>query len=313
MVLESWDLGTLRGQIRDELNLKSEATVNSQIDDKVNQAVSWICRQRPNWPWMRKEFVIDIAAAGTGVGDFTQGSTSANWDSGTNPAGRDILIVSDSTRDATNGYLVTAFSSPTITLQSQYREATVANKTFQLQTGYKALPTDFLRMDTASDLDSVSGDRLRYATPKLFDHIKRRETGGGVGLPRYYSIVPDPVSLDTSGFYIAFFPYISALTTVQGYYYADPQKLVNDGDVPAIPRNDRSTLFYFACWFMATAKGNERSGIYQNQALDQLRIMLDEYDMSDDLDMSELRDASNWITFPNEVTAPFDPGSPDFF
>lgn len=306
-MIEDWTLGTLKRQIRDEMGLQDTAVQNTVIVDKINLAQSWIVRRRPNWPWLKKEYILDISKDKVGNADFTQGSKTVTFYSGT-PLKRDIVIPSSATGDQTNGYLITnvvpyvqqpgTALSPAIftaTIQSQFRPPNIGFGDCRMQTGFAQLPKDFIRFDTSADLDSLSGDRIRWRLPKAFDEIKRLQPGPGLG-NRYYTVKPDPLG-EEKRMYIAFFPYISKLTTIQGDYYAMPDRLVQDSDIPAITVGDRDVLLYFSLWFMSQKIASEQSVFYRDQALSELDRMTKEYALSEDDDTGGFSDV-DWVAPP---------------
>lgn len=307
MVLESYDVGTLKQELRQDTGFESDSANDERLLAKINQAQSWIVRARPNWPWQRKELSLDVPVQQTGTASVTQGSTTCVVASGSPiPSTRDVLVFgSSSSGDGSIGYLVTAVSGQDVTLQSQFRGATNATVSYHIQTGYMELPDDFLRMDLATDVIDQSSRRFTYMDTARFTSIKRSDV---VGLgDRIYTIKPDPLN-STGKFYLAVYPYISTLTTLQGEYFFDPPKLVNDSDVPIVPRNDRLCLFYFAAWFISQAVGVEdKALLYRDQAMSQMQTMKDQAGLSDDIwdqrehfgmpgmDLSAVRD----FEFPN--------------
>jgi hypothetical protein len=306
-MIEDWTLGTLKRQIRLELGLQDNPQQNEEIVNKINLAQSWVVRRRPNWPWMKKEYILDVKDDKLGNADFTKGSKTVTFYSGT-PVKRDIVIPSGASGDQTLGYLITNVVpyvqapgmalSPAIwttTIQSQFRSSDLGLADCRMQTGFMQLPKDFIRFDTSADLDSLSGDRIRWRLPKVFDEIKRLQPGPGLG-NRYYTIKPDPLG-EEKRMYIAFFPYISRLTTIQGDYYAMPDKLTIDSDTPAITVGDRDVLFYFSLWFMTTKVGSDQTVFYRDQALSELDRMTKEYALSEDIDDSEIADV-DWVAPP---------------
>ena len=293
MVLESWDLGTLKRQVRDEFGLDDEANVNRKITDKINQAVQWIIARKQNWPWMRMEYFFDVPVATSGTGTFTKGSRSVIISTGATPSVRDILVPSISTASGTNGYLVSAVNSGVITLQTQYRGESAVAKTYQIQKGFFKLPDDFMRMETSADLNTLVGVEIKYVPPTQFDRVKR---DGDIisSFNKLYTVKSDPLGTDRS-YYYAIFPFMEALTTVQGEYYRLAPKLVDNGDIPIIPRQESPTLLYFAFWFFALSENEDKADTYLQQASTLLEAMAKEYQLSEDRNISTTAYEPDWI------------------
>jgi hypothetical protein len=67
-------------------------------------------------------------------------------------------------------------------------------------------------------------------------------------------------------------------------YSGDAKKLVNDSDIPDIPRSDRFVLINAASWFTAQmVKDTEMVTFYRDGALNELERMTKEYQLSDDI------------------------------
>lgn len=295
MVLEDWTLGTILRQVREEFGLPDQVDTNRKIIDKINQAIGWLVARNQSWPWLRTEFVVDVSPGSTGVGSFTKGSRTVAVASGSVSL-RDIILVGDSTADATSGYLVTDDPSGSIILQSQYRGDTVSDATFQIQKGFCRLPDDFIRLVGTSDLSAINTTSLKYAPPAQFDVIKRARNVSSL-IQRYYTVKPDPIGL-ARNFYLALFPYMASLTTLQGEYFRVPPKLLDLSDVPIVPLQDSPILLYVACWLSAITEGDEKAVLYQEQAISLIEAAAKEYQLSDDLNVREIFFEPNWIQGP---------------
>lgn len=244
---------------------------------------------------MRKEFVLDVSASSTAIGNFNKGSRSVSVTSGSINL-RDLVLVSDSPSDATSGYLVTDTTSLAITLQSQYRGEDTVGATFQIQTGFFRLPDDFIRLVGTSDLNAINITSLKYVTPSRFDIIKRERNVSSL-IQRYYTIKPDPIGLDHN-FYLAVFPYMAGLSTLQGEYYRVPPKLQNNSDRPIVPRQDATILLYIAFWLYAVSDSSDRANSYKEQALILIEAAAKEYDLSLDLNTGSSEFEPDWIQGP---------------
>lgn len=294
-MLEDWTLGTLLRQVREEFGLADQEDINRKITDKVNQAIGWLVARKQSWPWMRTEFVLDVKQSSTGVGSFTKGSLGVVLTSGSIEL-RDVVLVSDSPTDATSGYLVTDSSSINLTLQSQYRGETVAGAAFQIQKGFFRLPDDFIRLVGTSDLSAINVSSLKYTPPAQFDILKRERNVSSL-VQRYYTVKPDPIGLD-GNFYLAVFPYMASLSTLQGEYFRIPPKLQNNADRPIVSRQDSTILLYVAFWLFSISESSDRSSIYESQAITLIEAASKEYNLSSDLNTSPTPFEPDWVQGP---------------
>lgn len=301
MALEEYNLAGLQQQIRKEFSIgEQDSSENEIIVDKLNQAQDWITRKRTSWPWLRKELVVDIDGPVTATGNLTNGSTSVTSLT-TAPSTRDVLTLGSNSV----GYLVTAVTGQTATLQSRYRGNSATGASLSFMQGYIEMPEDFSRISVGVELSSTLGERWIYKTTSTFEHMKRTELVAA-SLDRFYTVRRDPLGL-TGRYYLVVYPYVEQVTTLHGEYYGEPVKLADATDIPSIPRSGRAALFYFACWFYAAAKGRENFAIYRNQALDALYDLRIEAELADDdwaapTDSSSEWDYSNLTAeFPNDL------------
>lgn len=302
MTLENWTLGTLMAQIREEFSVKNTGDENSRIRNKINQALTWLVGMRPNWPWLRKELTVDVSDSVTGTVSATRGSkvVTVAPESVVDLSGivpRDIFVPGSQASDATEGYLVESFSTPQINIISQYRGTTSSSLVARIQKGWFQLPEDFIRLETISRLDRLDAACMVKKSPKIFDEIKKQRLGVGLR-DTIYTTTKDPLGTDER-IYLGVYPFISSLTTMQGTYWADPAALVNDSDVPPAPRNDRTVLFHFACWFYAQSKGAPSVQFHKEQAMIRLDKMTNEYEFDDNDDAPDpVNDPAAWIQGP---------------
>lgn len=294
-VFDDYTLASIRSELKDEFGGDDTGDVNAKIDQKINQAVDWIVRRRQNWPWLKKEHVIDVASSTNGTGDFTQGSRTVENVTGL-PVKRDILLMGEVEGNGTTGYLITNVSGTTVTLDKQYRGTTEVGKIFTLQKYLFALPVDYIRLARISRLDSLLSDRMVYKRTSQFDHIRNSE--GMVNIyDTVFTVRKDQLN-ETALRYLAIYPYVGRLTTFDITYWAKPLKLVEDDDIPVIPATDRMCLFYFAAWFYAQSIGDDRSLMYRDQALQALNDMLAEFEDVDTFEYDEPYDPTRFIEGP---------------
>lgn len=284
---ERWSLGEIKARVRAEFNFDDTAHTNDMIADKANQAVAWIVRRRPNWPWQRREFSLDVDDGESAVGDFTKGSREITGSAfGTDWARRIFVPGSSTHADNTNGYLIESSDGVTVTLQSQYRGTTDTDVPFQVHTGFLALPEAVVRVDTSTQLTGLGEEEFNYVPPTQFEKLKNRRPYLISG-DRFFTVKPDPLGLNGT-FYIAVYPFISSITTIRGEYFTIPPALVDDSDEPILPINDRACIFYFTCQFIAMAKADERAGFFSAMAQQELERMTVEYALAEDHDRGML-------------------------
>ena len=282
MALEDYTLSTIRSRIAEEFGKDSTDTnFKTRVNNRINDAQLWVTKARPNWPWLLKELVIDISPLDdiTDTADFTKGSTTvANV--GLALQERDIISAESAVGVVTSGYMVTSFAGNTATLQSQYRGDTASSADVSVSYGYFQLPSDFLRLEEVEEVDSLTSTSLIYKSPMEFEKIKRKGSLAGINTT-YYTVKPDPLTT-VGNMYLSVFPYQTVAKTYQGNYWMDPPKLVNDTDVPTVPRVDRTTLLDTSYWFVSTLLklDADRINFYRAQALDSLQRMQAQWDLS---------------------------------
>lgn len=313
MVFQEYTLASLREELKQEFGLDSDE--NAIVARKINDAHKWIVLKRNGlWPWQQKELVIDVQPMRTGTANFTQGSATATWVSGSKPidpttsSGREILSAGQAPGDITVGFLVRDFADPTITLDSQFVGSTIAGQAFSVVVGYYRLPDDYQRMLSLFDISL--NKRILPRTPEQFDEI-RYYRNIIAGIDAIYTVTKDPFPESNAAWspnlFLSIYPYPGDRKTIRGRYVADVQDLVADGDVPLLPRNHRHVIFWIAAWQLAM-KYKEVSQIreYRNTADEFLQELLTQYGLEAD-------DA--WANrFPDTGIAPplLPPGFPDW-
>lgn len=308
MVLEDYQLSTLRDRIREDFGLTESTTMNSIIDKKINDAQAWVVRRRKNWPWQEVFHNIDVPAAVSDTGDFTQGSRTVGSVPGSSIAARDIITtdVSAST-NPTAGFLVQAYSDPNVTLFSQFLNTTEVGKSFRIVKGFFLLPEDFQSLEMATLEGDLEDPKMTWKTPDQIQRLKQEEVIISIK-EKVYSVVQDPLSgtaAETNRRYLEVYPYLAQLTTLRLKYWRVPPKLVNDSDVPIIPHSDRMVLFYAAAWFFAQQQHEtEPATFYRNLALTEIEKMAQEYSFADDPDDGERDTGLNFDFIPGPPEYP---------
>jgi len=281
MVLESYTLGTLREQIRREFGVTDTGATNDMIDAKINQAQAWIVGRR-DWTWLRKTYNIDASAALIGSADVIQGSRNILLDEAISSVAqvRDIISVSSSSGDQTDGYMIESMDGATATVDSQYKGSTSSGVSVRLSKGYFELPEDFLRGESLVCIDQFGETRPVYRAAKEFDFIRRNTLG--LRMRKYiYTVMKDPLNESDNSF-LAVYPYIGSLTSLQFNYTRTPQKLVDSQDKSIIPVNDRIALFYAGAWFYAQSIGNAQFQFYRDSNRLKIEDMLKHTDLVDE-------------------------------
>jgi hypothetical protein len=281
--LQDYTLLTLRDRLAVEFGLSN--TVGSDdavfIDNKINQAMHWIVRARPSWHWLRRELVINVPASRTGSGVFVQGSVGVSMKAGGSIPARWVLQQGSAQGDIYDGYLVVGAMDPLGTLDAQFIEGTTAGTTLNWTAAqaYFQLPNDFGRMEKLHTRE-VNDQELVYAHPPVFEQIRRAQIP--YGTPYVYTVVPDPVTTTTGPLtrnqYMLLYPYPVDLQTIRGFYFAEPHDLVDDGDIPIIPRHNRQVLFHVAAWLISQQKRYEPNvtSMYDRLQREGLTRMLEE-------------------------------------
>lgn len=274
MAVERYTLGDIKRIIRGEFNIEDDAETNEFLNEQINKAHLHIARQRGRWHWQIKESVLDIPDSFKITVTATKGSRDLVLLSGSSPTRRTIIVRGDSSY-GTQGYIVESVSGPTITLKRQWLDA---SGTFEVSVhvGYIELPEDFYAIDTTDEMSNIAGEYIRYFDNQRFQHI-RNKSQLSIATDRIYTVLGDPINVDRSARYIAFYPYYGTMDSLYYSYYYVPPQLVSDNDEPILPVGDRPVLVDFALWFVSQAKGYEKVMLYRDMATSGLVAMLDHY------------------------------------
>lgn len=291
MVFEPYDLASLRSEVKSEFGI-SGTSKDSIIDKCINDGIRWIIRKRDGlWPWQLKDLTIDILPQIAGTLDATQGSSTATWISGTKPAvptavnDRQIIGIGTLDISLNDGFLITAFADPAITLDAKFVNTTSAGLDYSLLPGYYILPEDFQRMRLILDTSIASG-RVIQKTEEDLEWL-RRDQRIATGLTHRYSVTKDPLPEGNSAYsqrlFLLLYPYPGERKTIRGKYVANHQTLAADADVSLIPQNDRDIIFRVANWEMAMKlKDASQIAAYKSIADEALGDMLRFYDFTAD-------------------------------
>jgi hypothetical protein len=292
MAFESYDLLSLRNEVKTEFGIATSNTSKDSIINKcVNDAIRWIIRRNDGlWPWQLKDIVFNVQPRLTGTLDATQGSASATWVSGTKPTDptsttdRQIIAFPSTEVNLNDGMLVADFADPTITLDAQYTGATASGLDYALLTAYYILPEDYQSMRVLVDTSVASG-RIIHRTAEKLEWL-RRDQAIAAGTILKYSIVKDPLPENGSFSnrqFLLLYPYPGERITIRGIYTALHQDLSADADVPLIPQQDRDIIFRVANWMFAMkAKDADQIGAYKQIADESVMHMLRSYDLAKD-------------------------------
>ncbi len=308
MAVEAYAHSTLRDRVIDEFGLsKTDADDKAIATSILNEAQSFISSSRPDWPWRIGDLAIDVGASTTGgTGTFTQDSVSVTSVAVVTPVARDILAASESATRPLEGFLVSAYSPTTATLQSKWRSTTEAAKEFTLVSGWAALPADFARVKTIKMVQDDIEPNLIYKSPLQMKMLKLRSRQIDLN-HQFYTVVPDPLAAEPIVYYLEFFPYLSDRSLFAGSYWRDVPALSGDSDQPIMPREDRPTLLQFAHWLMSRHLKLDVSRVqdYRITAFSMLKNMSQFYELSADVpDEKAEMDPTGWINSP--------PGYPKF-
>lgn len=307
MVLEHYDLGSIRAEIRLEFGQEDTGLNNARVDNKINQAQAWVAGRR-DWPWMRTEHIVDIGASVSGYGVFTKGSRVCSiydQDGVALPSGigvRDIISLSSSAGDQTTGYLIAAISGTTVTLSSQFRGNTNTLSSLVAVTatkGYFELPEDFLRGESLVRQDTLGDWRPIFRGTKECEFIRNNTIG--ISLRRQvYTVTTDPLAT-SKRYFLAVYPYVGEVCSFKLPYHRVVPKLINGSDEPIIPLNDRIVLIHAGSWFFGQSIGNERAPLYRDMALQKIQDMLKHVDLMDEEEIDSVfsSDPSGYIPGPN--------------
>lgn len=283
MALEDYDLTALSSRIAREFRCdEADSALMTIVKEKVNDAQTWIVRRRPNWPWMKKHGVFDTVVAGVGTADFLKGSNTLLNVASVTPVKRQYITTESSGTKPSTGHLVTAFSAGTATIHGQFLGTTLVADVIRTVTGMFQLPDDFLRMDGPPLIMGAypTSTELRYQDPELFQRNQYRQTPALLNNIRY-TVTRDPLDEEERK-YMLIYPYISDIRVIRYQYHRDCPELVDDADIPIIPRSDRTVLMNVAMWFFGQRQDEQDVQIYMQQAMEGLERMTQEFEMVDD-------------------------------
>jgi hypothetical protein len=271
MALEDYTLAVLRDDLLEEFGRnKADAVLRAKADRKLNDAQLWLSQARKDWPWRVLELAIDVQASRSTTGDVSNGGTTVLNVAVPDAADlRRILIDGAIQGQATSGHLIADVTDTTYTLQSQWLGSDGTGQALSIAVGYLELPNDFSKWKNLEAAGAIGEERFHHKTPLVFDKVKRERNL--VGLQDFIYTVKVP-------------------------------KLVEDDDVPIIPRDDRIALLHAAYWFMAVHLKVEAETInfYMQQALSSLTNMGEAYDLSDDTEniRDDIPDEPNFVQMP---------------
>jgi hypothetical protein len=302
MALEDYTLAVLRDDLLEEFGRnKADAVLRAKADRKLNDAQLWLSQARKDWPWRVLELAIDVQASRSTTGDVSNGGTTVLNVAVPDAADlRRILIDGAIQGQATSGHLIADVTGTTYTLQSQWLGSDGTGQALSIAVGYLELPNDFSKWKNLEAAGAIGEERFHHKTPLVFDKVKRERNL--VGLQDFiYTVKPDPLGLKDNKFLVVY-PFISTQMTLHGNYWRSVPKLVEDDDVPIIPRDDRIALLHAAYWFMAVHLKVEAETInfYMQQALSSLTNMGEAYDLSDDTEniRDDIPDEPNFVQMP---------------
>lgn len=288
MTYNDYTRDALLDGLRDHFGLEVSTDNDNLLIRALDEAQEQIIRKRRSWHFLERPLVVDIGPSKTGTATFTQGSKTAAFVAGTVPAAYDQLVDED-TSNITQGFRVVSYGAPTITLDSNYVQAT-GLKTYTSVQGYFPLPENFMSMDGPLwDVEDIRS-RIHYRPPNVFENIIRNKTVT-VGRPIFYTVISDPAieadpQLVSRRQYLVVYPYVMSRTTLRGLYQVHPQKLDNANAIPILPREFRPVLIDVARWLVAIRLRLE-GGIIQSYlqlVTTSITDMLKEHEFSDDVD-----------------------------
>lgn len=283
MALEDYNLGTLRAELKQEFGVRSSDTSRDTFfNDKINAAIYRIVNARDGiWPWQLRDLVIDVSPSSSGVGDFTQGSSTFVWTSGTKPSLRDVVSVGTGTGDLTSGYTVTDVSGdPNFVLDANYLGESEAGASYRVAAAAYQLPDDFKKMRNLFDVV----DQFRALCPVSIEQLELLRRGERIypGLASVYAVQTDPLGPAHSSYssipFLVVYPYPGQRTTLRGQYIADPQALSSDSDIPIIPRSERRVVYDVAAELLAATFREAQLNYYTGIARESLQMMERSYD-----------------------------------
>jgi len=165
-------------------------------------------------------------------------------------------------------------------------------------TGYFQLPSDCIKVLSVHRQDDAS--EVKQMRPIEFEVTKLNDAVVA-NVCMFYTVVPDPDRV-VSNFYLRVWPFSGVEDTLTVRYYGDALKLVEDTNVPDIPRADRFAVYYASLWFVAQwQKATDMVAFYRDGALNELERMAKEYELTDDVteDTEDISSDPDFIKGPN--------------
>ena len=306
---EAYNLASLRTEIRNSFGIKAtDSAKTALIDRKINEALLWIASKRSDWPWLLREFAIDIPASRTETVSITQGERAVTGLTSSTKL-RDVLVTGTTTTVPLEGYLISRGNATDgFSLQSKYLDDTISSGSVTIVQGYFQLPRDFARMLNLELLGADTEERIVYKNNLLFDKTKRtkaHQRGLSLNIKSFYTVKPDPLGKDDYQ-YATVYPYVSESRVLHGVYYKVPTKLVSAQNTPDIPRAQRFALLHAALWFMASdlKLDAERLTFYRVQALQSLQTIQSNMEFSEEPDIEPDLMPTRFISMPSGYPNP---------
>lgn len=297
--LEDFSFGSIRDALRDEFG--GSTALNTELGRKINDAMALIW-QECKWRWSLKYLTLIsyqqatstlFATANIGNGVGTPVATNAFSPSGTPVAARWTMRI---TGDANEYMIATVGLGPPNTIYTQglgIIKTAASGVAVTFNESWSVLPADFAYMHTLrTESGTTQGKEPTFIEPWVLEKVRKGQLAPG---PEYlgggfYAITPDPFPYTDSAWqpnrqYIGFWPYPTALTKWDGYYYAVAKGMTADADIFELPRGYRRRLFFKAAELMAAKlRDFEAVQYYATQAAIGAQLMADANSFADDTD-----------------------------
>lgn len=257
-----------RGHLR-----ANDATALPLVKEWINNRYKSVARVRP-WGWLLKQGIIDLIAQYT-TGTVTTDGTATVTGSGTSwtsaMVGRRFK-----TNDFEEVYKISAVGGATsLTLNTTYKGADGSAKAYMILEPQYSLAADFNRLK----------DPHRSFTPYKLEPLgigemnRRWGFHGITGLPKHYTILPDP---GTAKINILLYPASEEARTLYYDYFQVVTELSSDADEPLIPENYRDMLEVGAYADLLEYKDDSRSAYWEAQFQLRLAELAGDYALTDD-------------------------------
>jgi hypothetical protein len=254
--------------VRIELGLQDNSSVDRQILEKLNEAVKFIHRKGAyRFPWLRKNYILDVIPANTVVVNCTLGSRQVTITSG-NVEVRGVLYIDSIS------YVIASISGNTVQLSSQFVGST-GEHICQHWKAYYELPDNLAAVEQSVDIRDLYDNSIKPISLLQLATMKKEAVIVATD-KHYYTVVGDPINLRPNNQFLHIWPYYTEYNSLNTEMFFASDELVDNSDVIPVPEINSDSVLKTTLWFFCVARKYEESVVaqYRMIALSILEDML---------------------------------------